>query len=179
MCEDVHWADTSSVDAISQLTALVHDDPVLIVATTRPDRSAPGWKLVVDAERAFGEALTEIRLEPLDAEQSRRLVANLLDIDSLPARVRDVIFAKAEGNPFFVEEVIRTLIDRGAIEGSDGRWVATRALEGVEIPDNLQGVLLARIDRLPPEAKRAIRVAAVVGRQFAARVVERVLEAPA
>jgi len=75
-----------------------------------------------------------------------------------------------------VEEVIRMLIDRGAIVRRDERWIATSAVEGVEIPETLQGLLLARIDRLPDDAKRTLRVASVIGRQFSVRVLERVLE---
>jgi predicted ATPase len=145
------------------------------VFTTRPDRDAPGWRLVNQARDAFGDALVEINLAPLTEAESRTLVANLLEIESLPPRVRDFILARAEGNPFFVEEVVRMLIDRGAIERHGETWVATAQIEGVEIPDTLQGLLLARIDRLPDDARRTLRVASVIGRQFSARVLEEVL----
>ena len=125
----------------------------------------------------FGDALLELKLDALSGEETRTLVANLLHIESLPQQTRDHILAKAEGNPFFVEEVIRMLIDRGAIERRDDRWVATARIADVEIPDTLQGLLLARIDRLPPESKRTLRVAAVIGRQFGVAMLERLLEA--
>ena len=110
-------------------------------------------------------------------DDSRTLVGNLLTIESLPEETRNLILAKAEGNPFFVEEVIRMLIDRGAIERRDDKWVATFRATDIEIPDTLQGLLLARIDRLPPESKRTLRVAAVIGRQFGLAMLERLLEA--
>jgi predicted ATPase len=84
--------------------------------------------------------------------------------------------AKAEGNPFFVEEVIRMLMDRGAIERKGDRWFANELVSAVEIPDTLQGLLLARIDKLPPETKRTLRVASVIGRQFGVTILERLLE---
>jgi predicted ATPase len=123
----------------------------------------------------FGEALTEIRLQPLSEAESRDLVANLLEIESLPDSVRELILARAEGNPFFVEEVVRMLIERGVIERRDDRWVATAEVGLVEIPETLHGLLLARIDQLPEAAKRSLRVASVIGRQFAVRVLDRVL----
>lgn len=103
-------------------------------------------------------------------------MSNLLEIESLPDHIRTLILQKAEGNPFFVEEVIRMMIDRGAIVKQGDRWSAGKEIETVEIPDNLQGLLLARIDRLPEEVKRTLRIASVIGRQFAVKVLEQVLE---
>jgi predicted ATPase len=83
--------------------------------------------------------------------------------------------ARAEGNPFFVEEVIRMLIEHGAIVRSGIRWTANESITTVAIPDTLHSLLLARIDQLPDDAKRSLRVASVIGRQFPVRVLERVL----
>jgi predicted ATPase len=128
------------------------------------------------ARDLFGDALAEIRLDPLSSEDSRTLVANLLQIESLPVATRELILTKAEGNPFFVEEVIRMLVDRGMIVRHDDRWISTASVAEVEIPDTLQGLLLARIDRLPPESRRTLRVASVIGRQFGVTLLERLLD---
>jgi class 3 adenylate cyclase len=175
--EDLHWADAASADALLALMSLAADLPVLSVMSSRSDRDAAGWRLVSGARDLFGDALTEIRLDPLSIDQTRSLVASLLEIESLAQTTRDLILAKAEGNPFFVEEVIRMLIDRGAIRRESERWVATASAEGVEIPDTLQGLLLERIDRLPPESRRTLRIASVIGRQFGVTILERLLEA--
>ena len=175
VCEDIHWADPSSAEVLFKLFGFVQETPLLLVFATRPDRDAPGWRLVSQAREWFGDALVEITLAPLSEGESRALVANLLVIESLPERVRDFILARADGNPFFVEEVIRMLIDRGAIVRVGDDWVATAEIEGVEIPETLQGLLLARIDRLPEDARRTLRVASVIGRQFSAKVLEEVL----
>jgi class 3 adenylate cyclase/tetratricopeptide (TPR) repeat protein len=171
--DDVHWADSSSVELLLKLLPLISDQPILFCFITRADREAPGWKLV-SAARGLGNALTEINLQPLSESDSRQLVSNLLEVEALPERLRDLILRKAEGNPFFVEEVIRMVMDRGLIVRQPGGWAATAEIESVEIPDNLQGLLLARIDRLMDEAKRALRVASVIGRQFSVRVLEQV-----
>ncbi|KPK92379.1 MAG: hypothetical protein AMJ88_11135 [Anaerolineae bacterium SM23_ 63] len=173
--EDLHWADPSSIELLNKLLPLTSEAPILFCLVTRPEQDTPGWKLVTTAREILGGGLTEMTIEALSDLDSRQLVANLLEIEALPEGVRTHILQKAEGNPFFVEEVIRMLIDRGAIIQENGNWVAGAQIEEVEIPDNLQSLLLARIDRLPDEVKHTLRVASVIGRQFPLRVLERVL----
>jgi len=175
--EDLHWADAASADVLVPLLPLVSQLPILSVMVSRSDRDSVGWRLISSARDLFGDALAEMRLSPLTSDQTRALVANLLQIESLPPETRDHILTKAEGNPFFVEEVIRMLIDRGAIQRDGEHWIANAGVGAVEIPDTLQGLLLARIDRLPQESKRTLRVASVIGRQFGVRILERLLEA--
>jgi predicted ATPase len=176
VCEDIHWADPASVEVVTQLMPLLSPLPVLMVFVGRADTDAPGWKLVTQPRTVFGDALTEVRLQPLSGADSRELVSNLLEIESLPDAVRETILRRSEGNPFFVEEVIRMLISRAAIVRSGDRWTADDSISTVEIPDTLHGLLLARIDQLPDAAKRSLRVASVIGRQFPVRVLERVLD---
>jgi class 3 adenylate cyclase len=179
VCEDLHWADPASVEVARQLLPLSSQLPILFVGALRAESDSDGWGLLTVARDTFGAALVEIRLEPLTDADSRALVANLLEIESLPAHVRDLILARAEGNPFFVEEVVRMLIERGVIVAQNDRWIATEAVASIEIPETLHGLLLARIDQLPDSAKRSLRVAAVIGRQFPVRVLERVIGASA
>jgi class 3 adenylate cyclase len=176
VCDDIHWADASSVEVLTAALASVAGIPALFVLISRPERGATGWRLIASARDVFGDALTELRLQPLSMGDSRELIANLLHVESLPVETRELVLTRAEGNPFFVEEVIRMLIDRGAIVQEDDHWVATEKIAGMEIPDTLHGLLLARIDRLPQESKRTLRVASVIGRQFAVNVLERLLE---
>jgi class 3 adenylate cyclase len=175
VCEDLHWADPASVDVARHVMPLAAELPILFVAAMRAESDAPGWALKDQAREVFGDRLTEIALEPLGDADSRTLVANLLEVESLPESVRTAIMTRAEGNPFFVEEVVRMLIERGVIVARGQRWVATDEVATVEIPENLHGLLLARIDQLPDEAKRSLRIAAVIGRQFPVRVLERVV----
>jgi len=170
VCEDVHWADEASVDLLAPLLRLVHELPVLVMLLARPDRDVPGWRLIGTARDEFGDALVELPLAGLPEDQSRTLVGNLLVIESLPSGTRDYILARSEGNPLFVEEVIRMLIDRGLIRRDGERWIATEEVADVDIPDTIHGLLLARIDRLPPEIRRTLRAASVIGRQFPATV---------
>ena len=170
--EDAHWSDPASAQLIKALLTLADEAAVLLVCTTRDEPSSVGWSVVAAARARVGRALTEIHLEPLDQELSSALVANLLEIESLSVATRGLILAKAEGNPFFVEEVIRMLIDGGAIVPRDGAWVATGAVGEVNIPDTLVGLILARIDRLPDRARQVLRLASCIDRQFAVPLLE-------
>jgi class 3 adenylate cyclase len=175
--EDLHWADPASVAVMEALLPLIGQMRMLLVGALRPDTEAPGWQVVTSSRARFGQALSEIQLDQLSDADSRALVANLLVIESLPDAVRDTILARADGNPFFVEEVVRMLIDGGLIVREGDRWIATDEIAAAEIPSNLHGLLLARIDNLPDAAKRSLKVASVIGRQFPVRVLERVLTA--
>jgi serine phosphatase RsbU (regulator of sigma subunit)/class 3 adenylate cyclase len=174
--EDLHWADASSVELFIKLLPLVESKPILFCLTTRYEQATHGWRLVNAARETMGSSLTEINLHSLTEKDSRTLVANLLEIESLPTRVRDVILYKAEGNPYFVEELIRMFIDQRVIFHQEGAWIARGEISEHDIPDNLQGLLLARIDRLPSEARRTLLVASVIGRNFPVKVLAHILK---
>jgi class 3 adenylate cyclase len=178
VCEDLHWADPSSVELGSQIVPMAAQSPIVFVFVTRADKDAAGWKLIAQSHEIAGVGATELYLAPLSETDSQQLVSNLLEVESLPENLRRLILAKAEGNPFFVEEVIRMLIDRGGIarDEATGKWTVTREIDTIEIPDTLQGVLSARIDRLPEDAKRVLQIASVIGRKFQVKVLERVLQ---
>ncbi|MCP4536632.1 MAG: AAA family ATPase [Chloroflexi bacterium] len=172
--EDIHWADPSSTELLIKLLPLTAETLILFCFVTRHYHDAPGWKLVTFAREQMSDDLTELTLNTLSDTDSRQLISNLLEIEGLPEHIRTLILKKAEGNPFFVEEVIRMLIDRGGIVQEGDHWAAQQAIETMDIPDNLQGLLLARIDRLPDNVKHTLRVAAVIGRQFSVKVLEQV-----
>lgn len=176
VCEDIHWADPSSVELGTRVLPMAADVPIVFVFVARPDKNVPGWKLITQSREVAGVGAIELYLAPLSEADSQQLVRNLLEIEALPDHVRHLILSKAEGNPFFVEEVIRMLIDQGNIALVDGRWTMVREVHKLDIPDTLQGVLTARIDRLPEEAKRVLQVASVIGRKFPIHILASVLE---
>ena len=144
----------------------------------RPDRTAPGWRLRHLAAETYAHRFSEYNLRPLSAEDSSLLIDSLLTISDLPQTLRRNIMAKAEGNPFFVEEVVRTLIDSGDVmrDESGAHWVATSDGSSIDIPDNLQTLLTTRIDKLEEETRRVLQLASLIGRNFHFRVLERVLD---
>ncbi len=170
--EDLHWMDASSVELLEHILALVREAPLLVIGVSRPDPDTAGARLQKVCAEKYTDCYTEIRLVPLSQLESTQLVNNLLAIDDLPLQARKTMTQKAEGNPFFIEEIIRSLLDQGAIvrDPATGRWRATAQIETVHIPDTVQGVIMARIDRLDEEVKQALRVAAVIGRNFLYRI---------
>jgi len=176
IAEDIHWADPVSVEILIQLLPLATLQSILMILASRNETDAPGWRLVSHSQATLGDAMTLVRLQPLSETDSRTLVSNLLEIESLPEAVRSQILKRSEGNPFFVEEVIRMLIEKGAIVRAGDSWTATDTILSVEIPETLHSLLLARIDQLSDDAKRSLRVASVIGREFPVRVLERVLD---
>ncbi|MDJ0923445.1 MAG: adenylate/guanylate cyclase domain-containing protein [Acidimicrobiia bacterium] len=176
VCEDVHWADASSAELLAGLLERIRQTTTTLIIVTRPERQSHGWEMVVTrAERELGEAFVESKLQPLDDRESRQLVANLLEIESLPADVRALVLSRTEGNPFFIEEVVRMLVDRGLIEKQGDRWVASAEISTLDVPETLHGLLASRIDSLPAEVRRVARIAAVIGRRFEARLLNAVL----
>jgi class 3 adenylate cyclase/tetratricopeptide (TPR) repeat protein len=177
--DDLHWADTASLELLLNVAELVEDWPLLIICLLRPDKDAPSWSAIERARERLGKRYTETLLEPLDTAHSKELLGNLLYIEDLPESVRNLILDKAEGNPFFVEEVIRALIDSRHIIQENSHWRATREIVNVTIPDTLTGVLSARIDRLPKSTKQVAQTAAVLGRIFEYRALTTVCGAAA
>ena len=164
--EDLHWTDSTSLDLIEQLMPLTDRTALMIVALFRPSRQEPSWRFHEVASRDYPHRYTSVSLEPLGEDSSRELVANLLHVEDLPERVRALILSKAEGNPFFVEEVIRSLLDAKLVVRENSRWRATREIENIALPDTLAGVITARLDRLDEESKRVAQTSAVIGREF-------------
>lgn len=158
--EDIHWADPALLDLLEEVADRA-DGPVIVLCTSRPDlvSTRPTWG-------GGRRNATVVNLTPLTGSDSGRLVDALLTIHALPDRVRQRILSSAEGNPFFLEEILRQLIDAGSITRIDGEWHAADGILDVHIPDTVQGVLSSRIDMLSQQDKRVLRAAAVVGRTF-------------
>src|SRR5829696_1019757 len=167
--DDLHWADSASLELLLNVAELVETLPLLVICLLRPDKDAPSWSIIDRARNELGARYTEILLEPLGAAPAQELLSNLLYVEDLPESVRTLVLRKSEGNPFFLEEVLRALIDSGYVVRENGHWRATREIVDVTIPDTLSGVLSARIDRLPENTKQVAQTAAVLGRIFAHR----------
>lgn len=176
--EDLHWADDTSLELLNTLLPLTDDLPLLVITLFRPHRDEPSWRFHETASRDFPHRYREIALQPLDESAARTLVGNLLWIEDLPENVRTLILQKSEGNPFFVEEVIRSLLDSGLVVRDGEHWRATRQIADVRVPETLAGVITARLDRVPDEPRRVIEAASVIGRHFEHAVLADVHEDP-
>ena len=164
--EDLHWVDPTSIELLERVLAITDQVPLMVVGVFRPWSQDLSWRFHEIATRDYSQRYTPIELEPLDIDDSRQLVANLLHVEDLPEKVRALILTKSEGNPFFVEEVIRSLLDSALVVRENSHWRATREIENIAIPDTLAGVINARLDRLDEGARRVVQTAAVIGREF-------------
>ena len=151
--EDLHWADAASVELLITLAELTDFHHLMVLVTGRPETEGNAWNFRQHVERHYGHRLTELRLAALAEADSRSLAENLLRVSDLPDAIRQTILSRAEGNPFFLEEIIRALIEQGVLRREGERWVAGEDPEQWPIPTTLRGVLTARIDRLPGPAK--------------------------
>jgi predicted ATPase/class 3 adenylate cyclase len=164
--EDLHWADNLSLDLLTLLMDVLSLAPLMLLCVYRPDKEHKSWHISAQASAKCLDRYTDITLRPLNLQESRRLVQSLLGIENLPEFVRESILQKAEGNPFFVEEVIRSLIESGNVYRDGERWVARGEVEDLAVPDTIQNVIMARIDRLEDEVRYVLQSAAVIGRLF-------------
>ena len=182
--DDMHWSDQASVDQLHTLLALTEELPLALVCAMRIDRGSGAWDFRRLADDEHHHRFVDISLRPLSESDSNELVNRLLAIPEIPKRLRANIIEKSDGNPFFIEEVIRALIDGEIVvpemrdvDGETRRyWVATRDSADFSIPDNLQSLLAARMDRLEEETRATLQLASVIGRNFYLRVLKAVDE---
>jgi class 3 adenylate cyclase/tetratricopeptide (TPR) repeat protein len=166
--EDLHWIDAASEEFVGVLAESIPGARALFVLTHRPGHQHP-----------FGDRSYHVRLalQPLSRAETSELAERLLFASDLPESLRTLIAGKSDGNPFFIEEVTKSLIEEGVLAVHEGRVRLVGELQDVSVPDSIQDVLMARIDRLDEAPKRAIQVASVIGREFALRLLERIAEA--
>jgi len=170
--EDLHWADDLSLDLLWILMDELIAAPMVILCVHRPEQEHRSWQIDTFASSKHIELYTRIWLRPLTAEQSHEMVRSLLDIDNLPADVENSILHKAEGNPFFVEEVVRWMMEHDFIFRENDRWKAKPEVSELVVPDTVQSLILSRIDRLQDEVKYILQCASVIGRVFQHRLLD-------
>jgi hypothetical protein len=174
--DDLHWSDSLSLDVVSLLLDAITLAPLLLVCVYRPDAEHRVAHLAGNAARRCAGRYTEIQVRELTPRQSQDLINSLLGVRDLPPAVSELILEKAQGNPFFVEEVIRALIDAGVVYRDGDEWRAGPEIAGVAVPASIQSVILSRVDRLQEDARRVLQRASVIGRVFRRRVLARVAQ---
>ena len=163
LLEDIHWADDSSLDAINRLALSNPTQQLLIICV--------GRQVLLERRAHWGEGQvchSRLILKPLSKRESRQLVGELLKkVEDVPLYLREMIVDGAEGNPYYIEELIKMLIENGVILTGEGRWEIVHAkLADLDVPATLTGVLQARVDSLPEEERDILQQACVVGRVF-------------
>ncbi len=182
--DDMHWSDAASIDLLMDLLPLTTEIGLVVVCVMRAERRAPAWKIKTLADDEYHHRYTEVSLRPLSQSESNELVDRLLAVAEIPDSLRANILEKSDGNPFFIEEVVRTLIENDVVipedrlvDGKTTRyWVATSDSSDFSIPDGLQSLLAARMDRLEEATRATLQLASVIGRNFYLRVLQAVDE---
>lgn len=178
---DMQWVDSTSLDLLKYCLPLCDYTDLLWLFIFRPDRTSQVWEFRYYIETEYPHRLTTLTLAPLAAGQSREMIAELIGPDVLPEATQDLIVSKAEGNPYYIQELVRALIFEGILTRNpeDGRWRTTQAVTTLALPDSLQNLLLASIDRLAPEEQHILQIASVVGTVFWSKIVEVLAAHPA
>jgi len=171
--DDLHWADDLSLDLLFELLEAVNTHPILILCLYRQQQPL-ARRVAALAMQKCPARWVDLSLRELAPEQTTQLVCSLLGVARLPLGVDELILdefvvKKSWGNPFFVEEAVRALIDQGALFRQDSEW-RTRALGDVTAPESIQSLILSRVDRLPQALRKLLRSASVVGRIFPVQI---------
>jgi adenylate cyclase len=158
--EDLHWIDEGSNVLLADLVASIEGTNTLAILNFRPEYSPP-WR--------SSSSYRRISLEPLGREDTRELLRDLAGEDPSLDGLDETVHDRTQGNPFFIEEIVRELAERGYLEGERGAYRLARPIEDAGVPVTVQAVLAARIDRLEPAAKQLLQVASVVGKEVSGR----------
>ena len=174
--DDLHWADNLSLDLIFLLIGELPNAPLMLVCIYRPDKAHRSWQIGTKASEKFPDRYRSIILRSLNVQQSKRLMESLLGAENLPETLKKNILDKAGGNPFFVEEVIRSLMESGIVYMAGERWVAKDGLKEFAVPNTVESVIMARVDRLEEDVHYILQCASVIGRLFRHRLLQYIIQ---
>jgi class 3 adenylate cyclase/tetratricopeptide (TPR) repeat protein len=161
--EDLHWIDKSSEEFLDYLIGWLANTQILLILIYRPEYTHQ-W-----GSKSY---YSKIGLDQLSTKTSAELVQSILEGAEVLPELREFILNRAAGNPLFMEELTHTLLENGAIEKKDDQYVLSKTVEEIQVPDTIQGIIAARMDRLEDTLKRVMQVASVVGREFVFRVLQ-------
>ena len=176
--EDLHWADEASLELLYFLVEVLRYAPIFILAISRSIQPGPLEKAVAWGKQNISERCVTIPVQQLSLVQSKQLLYQLLSISELPGNMGEQILQRAAGIPFYLEEILRMLIDEGALRQEFGRWqvVPDIDISALGVPETLQGLIMARFDRLESSQRHILQIASVVGKDFNEAVLNTVLE---
>jgi class 3 adenylate cyclase/tetratricopeptide (TPR) repeat protein len=163
--EDVHWIDKTSQEFLDYLVGRLANTRILLLLLYRPEYTHT-W-----GSKSY---YAQISLDQLSARNSADLVQAILEEGEVVPELRDVILGRAGGNPLFVEELTHSLLENGSIHRKDDHYVLAKKPSEIQVPDTIQGIIAARMDRLEESLKRIMQVASVIGREFAYRILQTV-----
>jgi class 3 adenylate cyclase/tetratricopeptide (TPR) repeat protein len=161
--EDLHWIDKTSEELLDYLMGWLSNARILLILLYRPEYTHQ-W-----GSKSF---YSKIGVDQLSTKTSAELVQAILEGGEVVPELRELILNRAGGNPLFVEELTQSLVENGSIQSVDNRYILIRKASDIQVPDTLQGIIAARIDRVEESLKRIMQVASVIGREFAFRILQ-------
>jgi class 3 adenylate cyclase/tetratricopeptide (TPR) repeat protein len=165
--EDLQWIDKTSEEFLDYFIGWLAKTPILLILLYRPEYTHR-W-----ASKSY---YNNIRVDQLSLQTSAELVQSILKEGAIVPELRELILNKAAGNPLFMEELTRTLLENGSIQKKDDHYLLNRKPSDIQVPDTIQGIIAARVDRLDESLKRIMQVASVIGREFAFRILQAIME---
>ena len=174
--DDLQWADASSLEVLKHISPISRKAPLVIVGLARPD--AEGLRRGRELQADQLQLHIDLTLTPLGQTEGEFLLDALMPLNTTALRLKDLILSKADGNPFFIEEIARALKQTDVLtrDAATGLWLSRVPVDQVRIPDSIKGVILARIDRLDDSLRETLRAASVIGRAFLYRVLREISE---
>jgi len=161
--DDLHWIDSTSEEFVSYLIDWLAGTHILLILLYRPEYTHT-W-----GSKSY---YSKVGVDQLSPKSSAHLVQNILEGGAVVPKLGELILTRAGGNPFFVEELTHSLVENGSIQKKDHQYVLTKEASEIEVPDSIQGIIAARIDRVEENLKRIMQVASVIGREFAYRILQ-------
>ena len=178
--EDLHWADDASLDLISFLIDSINEAPILLCGISRPSEHEKLKQMIERAKQRLHNQFICIQLQNLSPEQSKNLFQRLLPTPDIPEDLLQAILNRAAGIPFYLEEMIRMLIESNMLQQKGDGWQLAPgvSITSIGIPDNLQGLILARFDNLPSIQRKILQVATAIGKRFNLSLLKMVMKIP-
>ena len=169
--EDLHWADPSSVELLRRACLEIRQ-PAIVLCVYRPTFNLFASHQV----SGLGNIYKEIRLQDLSPSDAMDMLGSLLETESIPSELTQFVRDKVEGNPFYLEELVNSLIESETLVRNNGQWNITRPLTESDIPSSIHGLISGRLDRLENETKRILQEASVIGRAFLFEILNKITE---
>jgi len=173
--EDLHNADTASIEVISSLIHIVYDSKLMLLLMLRPDRNLSSAKLLPLARRVLGDRAIEVNFERFTRNDCDKFVKHLLKVDELPKSLIELIGQRSDGNPLFIQEIVRSLLDENIIKLENNTVLIIKNLSKVSIPSSITGLIIARIDKLSASEHDLISKASVIGPSFSYKIIKKLM----
>lgn len=174
--EDLHNADTASVEVIAALIGSAKEHPIMLLLLLRPDKNVPSSKLKPLSRRVLGDRAIEVVFDSLTRTESEAFVKYFLDAKEVPRELLELIGSRSSGNPLFLQEIVRSLVDSGAIEKDENKKVkVVKKIEEISIPSSISGLIMARFDQLSADLREMMTKAAVIGPSFKRPLIARLV----